>query len=346
MHVGYRCRSLGRIDPYATLMSAFVALAAGLTPVAAEDLPGAGKSVQAAANGILEDLFVTDIAIIGLEKLGYQIKPTANLDITSMHIAVGQGDADFTTQHYEPVQNALYEKAGGDSQMEKVGTILDDGYQGYLIDKRTADKFGIKTIDQLSNPTIAKIFDSDGDGKADLTGCNPGWGCEGVIEHQLDAYQLRETVTHNQGSYFALMADTITRFNAGRPILYYTWTPLWVNAILVPGKDVVWLGVPFTSLPDGEVGDTHLPDGTNVGFTKMKVRVAANRKFIDSNPAAKRFFELLKVLSVDINDENLQIYKGEDKPENIRQHAEGWVKKNSGVFEAWVDDAKKTVESK
>ncbi|OLT68771.1 hypothetical protein BI334_30540 [Moorena producens 3L] len=32
--------------------------------------------------------------------------------------------------------------------------------------------------EQLKNPKIAKLFDSDGDGKANLTGCNPGWGME------------------------------------------------------------------------------------------------------------------------------------------------------------------------
>lgn len=70
-----------------------------------------------------------------------------------------------------------------------------------------------------------------------------------MIEHQLDAYGLRPTVTHNQGSYSALIADTITRFKAGKPVLYYTWTPYWVSNELKPGKDVVWLEVPFSSLP-------------------------------------------------------------------------------------------------
>ena len=77
----------------------------------------------------------------------------------------------------------------------------------------------------------------------------PGWGCELVIEHQLTAYKLRGTVTHNQGSYAALITDTIARYKQGKPILYYTWTPYWVSGVLQPGKDVVWLQVPHSSLP-------------------------------------------------------------------------------------------------
>ena len=83
--------------------------------------------------------------------------------------------------------------------------------------KKTAEAHGIKNIGQISDPEVAAIFDSDGDGRANLSGCNPGWGCELAIEDHLDAYKLRDTVQHDQGSYFAIMADTITRYNEGGP---------------------------------------------------------------------------------------------------------------------------------
>jgi hypothetical protein len=126
--------------------------------------------------------------------------------------------------------------------------------QGYLIDKKTADQYQITHIDQLKDPKLAKLFDTNGDGKADLAGWQSGWGCEKVIEHQLDAFKLRDAVTHNQGSYSAIIADTITRFKKGEPVLYYTWTPYWVSGVMVPGKDVVWLQVPFSSLPGERKG--------------------------------------------------------------------------------------------
>ncbi|WP_284109139.1 glycine betaine ABC transporter substrate-binding protein, partial [Escherichia coli] len=65
----------------------------------------------------------------------------------------------------------------------------------------------------------------------------------------------------------AMIADTITRYKEGKPVLYYTWTPYWVSDVMVPGRDVVWLQVPFSSLPGEQKNvDTKLPNGANYGF--------------------------------------------------------------------------------
>lgn len=50
--------------------------------------------------------------------------------------------------------------------------------QGYLIDKKTADEYKITHISQLSDPKLAKLFDSNGDGKADLVGASAGWAAK------------------------------------------------------------------------------------------------------------------------------------------------------------------------
>jgi glycine betaine/proline transport system substrate-binding protein len=260
--------------------------------------------------------------------------------MVTMHVAVAQGDADFLTNHWDPLHQHIYEKAGGGKTIERVGVLSDGALQGYLIDKKTADPHNIKNFAQLKDPEIAKLFDADKDGKADLTGCNPGWGCERVIEHHLDAYSMRETVEHVQGSYFALMADTISRYKTGGSILYYTWTPQWVSGILVPGKDVVWLTVPFTSLPGGKTdAKTKLPDGRNIGFEVVKIRTLANKKFLNANPAARRFFELAKIPIEDISAQNLKMKNGEKSPEDINRHVREWITAHQTEFDSWVKEA-------
>ena len=136
------------------------------------------------------------------------------------------------------------------------------------------------------------------------------------------------------------MADTISRYKQGQPILYYTWTPQWVSGILVPEKDTVWLTVPFTALPKGqEDAMTTLPDGRNLGHSIVKIWTFANKKFADENPPAKRFLELVKIPIDDINAQNLRMKNGEDKPEDIDRHVINWISANQAQFDAWVEEA-------
>lgn len=323
----------GRIATAVLAATAFLSLA----------IPAfAAPSVQPVWGNIAEEWFQNEVIFRGLEAIGYKVKTPLEVEITVAHVAVGNGDADFYAIHWDPLQTAFYEKGGGDQKMTKVGTIATGALQGYLIDKATAEKHGITSVEQLKDPKVAGLFDTNSDGKADLTGCNPGWGCERVIEHHLKAYDLAGSVTHNQGSYFALIADTITRFKNGDPILYYTWTPLWVSGILVPGENVEWLTVPRTDLPGGEEGaNTKLPDGRNVGFSVNNIRILANNAFLQKNPAAKRFFELVKIPINDISAQNLRMNKGEDSMKDIRRHADEWISAHQSDFDKWVAEAKK-----
>lgn len=313
-------------------------------PASAADLPGKGVTVQPVDQGLIEEQFQYEILIAGLEELGYEVKPILHMagEVVTSHLAVGRGDADFYAVHWDPLHLKFYQKAGGGESMLKVGELTPGALQGYLIDKKTADQHNITSIEQLKDPEIAKLFDADGDGKADLCGCNPGWGCERVIEHQLTEYDLRDTVEHNQGTYFALIADTISRYKAGQSILYYTWTPLWVSGTLVPGEDVEWLSVPYTSLPGERTEvDTTLPDGRNTGFAVNLIRVIANKDFLDANPAARKFFELAKVSINDVSAENGLIRAGEKTEADIKRHAKDWIKAHQEEFDSWIEAAKK-----
>lgn len=306
----------------------------------AATLPGEGVKVQPLKSSIAEETFQTLLVTKALQKLGYDVQPIKEVEYPTAHIAIGNGDATFMADHWNPMHNDFYKNAGGDAKLSRKGVYSDNAAQGYLIDKKTADKYKITNISQFSDPKIAKLFDADGDGKADLTGCNPGWGCEAAIEHQLSAFKLRDTVTHNQGSYAALIADTLTRFKDGKPIFYYTWTPYWVSGQLRPGQEVVWLEVPFSSLPGEQAKlDTKLPNGKNYGFVVNKQNIVANKKFVESNPVAGKLFEVMKLSVNDINAQNMRMSKGENKAADIENHTNAWIKGHQKTFDDWIAQA-------
>jgi glycine betaine/proline transport system substrate-binding protein len=175
------------------------------------------------------------------------------------------------------------------------------------------------------------------------TGRVPGWGCERVIEHQLDAFKLRKTVTHNQGEYSAIIANTIARHKEGKPILYYTWTPYWVSGVLAPGRDVTWLEVPKAAHPDDV--DTKLPNGKNYGFPVNTQMIVANKKFVEANPAAAKLFEVMQISVNDVSAQNLKMKeKGQGDWKAAEHHADEWIKAHQKVFDGWIAEAMKAAK--
>lgn len=304
------------------------------------DLPGKGVTVQPVQSTLSEESFQTLLVSRALERLGYTVKDASEVDYNVGYTSIASGDATFTAVNWQSLHNDMYAAAGGDQRFYRAGTFVTGAAQGYLIDRKTAVQYHITTIAQLKDPKIARLFDSNGDGKADLTGCSPGWGCEAVINHQNGAYGLQNTVTVNHGNYAAMMADTLARYKEGKPVLYYTWTPYWVSDVLKPGKDVVWLQVPFSALPGEQKDiDTALPNGANYGFPVNTMHIVANKAWAAKNPAAAALFATMKLPISDINAQNAAMHNGQASAADIQRHVDGWIHAHQQQFDGWIKAA-------
>lgn len=303
-------------------------------------LPGAGVAVTPIKSSIAEETFQTILVSRALERLGYTVKDTEVAEYVIAYQSLASGNASFMAASWAPLHDNFYNAVGGDDALYREGVYSDSALQGYVIDKATAEKYGISNMEQLKDPRIAKLFDVDGNGKADLFGCTSGWGCQETIDHQISAYGLKDSVDHKTGSYAALIAEVISRYKAGKPILYYTWTPYWVSAELVIGKDVVWLQVPFSSLPETQKSiDTQWPNGRNYGFPMNTQQIVANKDFAQKNPAAAKLFSIMYLPVDDINMQNLRMKAGENQPKDIERHVDAWIETHQDIFDGWIQEA-------
>lgn len=320
----------------------FAAVAAGAT------LPGEGKTVKIARATWDTGWFQTAIYIDALKKLGYKVDGPITLDNPPFYQAVGQGDVDFWVNGWFPLHNTY--KKDFEPGATTIGYVAKGGaLQGYLVDKKTADKYHITNIDDFKKPEIRKLFDSNGDGKADLVACPPGWGCEKVIAYQLDAYHLRKDINPIKASYSASMADAIGRFKEGKPIFFYTWTPNWTVGVLKPGRDVVWIQVPFPALPPDQKGledQTTIPNvkgcvanPCKMGWPANDIRPVANKAFLKRNPAVKKLLEVARIPVADIFAQNAKMNAGADSKRDIQHQAEQWIADHQKTFDGWIRQA-------
>ena len=298
--------------------------------------------VTALKSNIAEETFQMLVVTEILEKMGHEVVSTndVNYDIAFQTIAnnANSDDVYFLASMWDPLHSSKLEALGGDKKIVTYSEFISNCAQGYLIDKKTADKYNIKYYNDLKKPEIAKLFDMNGNGKADLTGCNAGWGCEKVIEYQLDAYKLRDTVEHNQGEYSALIANTIANYKTDKSILYYTWTPYWVSGKLVPGKDVVFLQVTHSANPNTD--STKLGNGADYGFNVNHQRIASNASVKTKHKDIAKLFDIIKLDVNDVSGQNMLMANGQNKEKDIKRHTKLWLEKNKAKVEAWIKEAK------
>jgi glycine betaine/proline transport system substrate-binding protein len=207
------------------------------------------------------------------------------------------------------------------------------GLQGYLIDKKSADKFGIKSIYDIKKH--AKEFDSNGDGKADLVSCPPGWGCEKSTQAHFDELQLGDFINMVKADYSVSIADAISRYKNGKSILFYTWTPNWTVGALKLGQDVVWI-----EMPSKKTKPVSIPNATkskvNLGFGADDIRPAVNVDFLKANPKVEKFLKKASIPLADIAAQNLKMNDGEKSERAIKKHAAEWIKNNQSTFDSWL----------
>lgn len=340
------------------LISALLAaslVAFGGTALAAQSEPGEGTTIQPALPTWQSAKPVLAIFSEMLDDLGYDLdKPTVLSNPIFYKSVTRERGPDFWTGgwfplHYAQLPDDFKEHAS------IAGTIVENGAaQGFLVSKKAVEKYDITSLADFKRPEVQKAFDANGDGKADIMGCPPGWGCHVQTNFIIKAYDLGDYINLTEASYAASFADLLARYHNGEPVAFYTWTPNFTIFKLVPGKDVVWINVPEPvklSPTQKEGGFTKkdlivsglkgaVSDPLRMGFVANDIDVVANNAFLKANPAAKKLFEVVKIPLADISEMTSRIINGEDSKDDIAAMAEEWISAHQDQVDGWLKAAR------
>ncbi len=341
-----------------------VALLAGACGSPAEEAdggggPAAGESVTGGAVTMARASWDTgwfQAAIYAqlLDELGYDVSDPGELtrDANTFYPALAQGQVDLWVNGWFPLHDIYLERELFSGQLisepiEPVGFQVEAGaIQGYLIDRATADELGITSMSDFADPAVAGVFDTDGDGRADLHGCNEGWGCNVIIDAHLDELDWGPNVEQVVGEYNDLIRDVVQpRIEAGEPVLFYTWTPNWTIDVLVPGTDVVWLESPALSDEESDTSVSGLAgcaagDPCQLGWPVNDIRAVANKEFLEDNPPIRRLLEAVTIPLEDIADQNARMAtEPEYTDAMVKADAAAWIDDNRVLVDTWLEAA-------
>jgi len=316
------------------------------TALASEMKPGEGVTLRPARATWNTGFFQEALARRGLEELGYDVKKPKDLQNPIAYNSIALGDIDYWCNGNFPLHNPQLPK-GFDKKASILSPIIKaGGMQGYLVSKKEVEKFGIKSLDDFKRPEVIKAFDLNKDGKADLTACPPGWGCEKVISKHMKIYELGDYIKPIKASYEAGMASALGAYKSGKPVFFYTWTPNWTVFKIKPGEDVMWINVPAEGDTEGEVSGIKgaVSDPLRPGFMVYDITVVANNKFLAKNPAAAMFLENFTLPLAVISEQNTRMNEGEKTDKDIAKHVDEWIAKNQDTWNGWLQAARQAAK--
>ena len=283
-----------------------------------------------------------------ISELGYDVAdPAGNtLNPNGFYPALANGQYDLWANGWFPLHDIyldgeLVTGQSVDLPIEPVGWQVASGaLQGYMIDKATSDSMGITTMDDVV--ANASVFDQDGDGKADLIGCNKGWGCNTEIDEQIAEFGWGANVEQVVGDYNDLARGVQDRVAAGQPVLFYAWTPNWTMNAMTPGEDVIWL----TSRARSGAGNTSIDSLSgcawapcNLGWEVSSIRAVANTDFLDENPQIRALLEAVTIPLGDIAAQNAKMVGGYSE-DQVQADAAAWIAANRSMVDDWLATAR------
>ena len=323
---------------------------------AAAARPGDGISVTMARANWSTGYMQAAIYAALLEELGYEVTDPSDLELapSNAYVALANGEFDFWVNGWFPNHNSFVAGPMPDGSLvsDHITTVgfemRTGGLQGILTNKSLADEHGIATLDQIANdPELTALYDADdstpNDGTIQILGCPEGWGCHDNINAWIANAGWTNIEQVPVGSYDALIADAISRDQAGRAYLVYTWAPSAYVGDLRPGDNAVWLSTSDESVSPTQVeGPSILGEGQcsaapcNLGWDAADIRVVANNGFLAANPVAARLFELFTISPVDVALQNVRYSLGENSEADVRTHAAAWIESNRDLVNSWL----------
>ncbi|MEI4196312.1 ABC transporter substrate-binding protein [Roseovarius sp. E0-M6] len=145
--------------------------------------------------------------------------------------AMDSGSMHVHPEVWMPNQQNLH-----DTFVKDKGTVVMnpngvESFQGMCVDQATADEHGITTIEDLTNPDVAALFDSNGDGQGELWIGAPGWASTVVEKIRAKSYGYDQTMDLTEIDETVAYANLDNAIKAGDPWAGFCYTPHYVFAL-------------------------------------------------------------------------------------------------------------------
>ena len=249
--------------------------------------------------------------------------------------AMDSGSMHVHPEVWMPNQQNLH-----DTYVVDKGTVVSNpngvpAFQGMCVTQGTFDRTGIENLTELTDPSMAEKFDSDGDGKGNIwIGAN-GWASTNVEFIRAKSYGYDQTMNLDVMDETLALAQVDAAVTKGENIVFFCYTPHHMFSLhdLVPLKEPKhdpeqWIVYQPTDEPDW-LEKSSAP----VAWTVARLHVMYAKSLEEDQPEVAHLLSRVKLTTKLVS---ALTYAVVVEKRDMTEYAKEWVAEHSELVESWL----------
>jgi len=208
-------------------------------------------------------------------------------------------------------------------------------FQGMCVTEGTAKSTGIKALSDLTNPDMAKQFDTDGDGKGEIWIGAAGWASTNVEKVRAKSYGYAETMNLKEMDETLALAEVDNAVSQNKPIVFFCYTPHHMFALhkLVVLEEPAYDAAKWNVIQPTDDPEWLEKSEAGVAWDLAYLHIHYAASLTEANPAAA---SLLSKVKLDTDTVSQMTYALVVEKQDPAEFAKKWVSENGALVDSWL----------
>ena len=209
------------------------------------------------------------------------------------------------------------------------------GEQAMCITEGTAERTGIVNLSDLSDPEMAKQFDTDGDGMGEIWIGAPGWASTNVEKIRAKSYGYDETMNLKEMDESLALAEVDAAVNQDENIVFFCYSPHHIFALydLINLEEPAYDAAQWNVIQPTDDPEWLAKSSAPVAWESAALHINYATSLETDQPEAAA---MLANASFDIDTISAMTYALVVDNEDPAEFAARWVEENADAVDSWL----------
>lgn len=249
--------------------------------------------------------------------------------------AMDSGSMHVHPEVWLPNQTNLNNQYVQEKQTVKMNPNGVAGDQAMCVTKGTAERTGIENLSDLSDPEMAKNFDTDGDGMGEIWIGAAGWASTNVEKIRAKSYGYDATMTLKEMDETLALAEVDAAVNKDENIAFFCYTPHHMFALheLVILKEPAYDEAQWTVIQPTDDPEWLEKSSAGVAWNTAYLHIHYAASLETDQPEAAA---MLANVSLDTDTVSTMTYALVVEKQDPAEFAAKWVEDNAELVDSWL----------